>query len=107
MVGVCQIGAPFRPIFDTITSLFPREPVVPATKYPSPSEVLATAFPNSSDEEPKHFCHCNKEGGGGGEGGLPVANSSCDVGVDVTVSFLQLKSPNNKMRLEVMINFFI
>jgi hypothetical protein len=68
---------------------------------------LATAFANSSDDVPKHFCHCNKEGGGGGEGGFPVTNSSCDVCVDVTVSFLQLKSPNIKMKLDVMINFFI
>ena len=105
MVGVCQIGAPFRLIFDTITSWFPRGPVVPATKYPSSSEVLATAFPKSSDDVPKHFCHSNKEVGGGGEGGFPVAISSGSV--DVTVSFLQLKSPKIKMRPEVMINFFI
>ena len=40
------------------------------------------------------------------EKGFPVAISSCDVDV-VTVSFLQLKSPKIKMRLDVMINFFI
>ena len=47
------------------------------------------------------------EVGGGGAGGFPVASSSCDVGVDVTVSFLQLKNPKTIIRPEVMINFFI
>ena len=43
--------------------------------------------------------------GGGEEGGFAVAISSGCVGV--AVSFLQLKSPKIKMRLDVMINFFI
>ena len=66
---------------------------------------MATAFAKSSDEVPKHFCHCNKEAGGGGEGGFPVSISSSNV--DVIVSFLQLKSPKTIIRTEVMINFFI
>jgi hypothetical protein len=45
-------------------------------------------------------------GGGGLEGGFPVAISSCDV-VDVTVSFLQLMKPITKIMHEVVINLVI
>src|SRR5688572_14233242 len=112
-MATCQSKNPSNLVFTTHPSCPPRFPVTfpsfpivfPHIKYASLVELIAIEFPISSAELPKHFCHSKKEVGGGEEGGFAVAISSGCIGV--AVSFLQLKSPKIKMRLEVMINFFI
>ena len=67
------------------------------------------AFPNSSDEVPRHFFHCRTKEEGVGLGGLPVVISSTDSGA-TAVSFLQAQNPMTRIKMvevERRCNFFI